>query len=466
MTCQTKRYFTLGILNFFAFFVFAQDKIIVNTTVINSTNSEYAPVYYNNGLVFSSVSSNDDPNKSMTGLYFAPFKKNKFGKKSIFSPALKTGLHEGAITFSSDGKTAYFTRTQNSSIELADSITQDNKLGIFKATYNGNDWSNITPCNFNTPEFSFGHPSLTTDGKRLYFASDIEGGFGGKDIYYVEIKNGICGPLINLGENINTANNELFPSITDKGALYFSSDRTGGNGGLDIYSSSWMNNQWSAPKLLDNSINSEFDDFSIVWNSNGTEGYFASNRNGSDDIFKIIIEYPPFENCVEIEHEQLCYDFYEEATVYVDTVEMIYEWDFGDGSKDNSLGAQHCYEKTGKYHIQLSILDKILGEKYKELAAYNLEIKEVIQPLIIMPDSFVMGKPFDISVKQGKWKEYPIENFYIDYGDGTVEKNNGKEHQYSSSGEKVLSILITGRDPITNENKKNCFSKTINIEAK
>lgn len=444
--------------------IYAQEKIAVSQTNINSIESEYAPVYYKNGLVFSNISSNDDPNKSMTGLYFSPIKKNKFGKKSVFSSALKSGLHEGAITFSADGKIAYFTRSQNEFKQTEDSITQENKLGVYKTIYNGTDWGEITSCSFNSPEFSFGHPSLSFDGKRLYIASDVEGGFGGKDIYYTEIKNGVCGPLINLGTDVNSASNEFFPSIDPNGNLYFSSDKEGGVGGLDIYLTYLVDNKWSKPKLLEEPINSEFDDFSIIWNKSGLEGYFASNRKGSDDIFKIIISYPKFSSCVPIEEEELCFEFFEEATAYVDSVEMIYEWDFGDGVKDTALTVKHCYEKEGIYKVKLHILDKMLGEKYTEEASFDLEVKEFFQPIIILPKKVKIGEEFDITVEQGKWKDFTIENYYIDYGDLTVIKNGKLSHQYLIEGEKEIKVLISGYTSSNNKVKTGCFSKIIIVK--
>ncbi|MDF1673919.1 MAG: PKD domain-containing protein [Vicingaceae bacterium] len=452
-----------------SFFVFSQEKIDVKQSNISSSSSEYAPTYYKNGLVFSNVSSNDDPNKSMTGLYFAPFKKNKFGNKSVFSSALKSGLHEGAITFSTDGITAYFTRSQKEFNDVGDSLsTQENKLGVYKTTYDGNEWGNITPCNFIQPEFSFGHPSLSLDGKRLYIASDVDGGFGGKDIYYTEITNGVCGPLINLGPGVNSSANEFFPSIDPNGNLYFSSDKEGGIGGLDLYLTQLIKNKWSTPKLLDAPINSEFDDFSIVWNKNGIEGYFASNRKGTDDIFKITITTPKpgFNECVPMEREYLCYEFYEEATVYVDSVEMIYEWDFGDGIKSNLLSVNHCYSKIGTYQVKLNILDKIIGKEYMEKAAFELIIKEVLQPKIILPETFVLGDEFSITVEQGKWKPYQIDNYYIDYGDLEITKNSALPHQYTTPGEKEIKVLVSGIDAETKKVKTNCFSKTIMVKTK
>lgn len=443
-------------------FLFSQEKITVKATSINSPQGEYAPVYYKNGLVFSFVNSNVDVSKSHTGLYFAPFKKSKFGKKSVFSSKLKSGLHEGAIVFSSDGKTAYFTRSQFE-FEQIDS-TQETKLGVYKSTYNGDDWGKIEPCNFVTPEFSFGHPSLSLDGKKLFFAADIEGGFGGKDLYYTEIKNGVCGPLVNLGKEVNSAANEFFPSIDPNGNFYFSSDKEGGKGGLDIYQLKLVDNKWSKPELLKEPINSEFDDFSIVWNKNGIEGYFASNRKGTDDIFKILISNEDISNCVAMEHEKLCYEFFEEATDYVDSAEMIYEWNFGDGNKSDSMGVNHCYKEVGTYEISLNILDKVIGEKYIEKASFELEIKEVLQPKITVPKAFKIGEEFIITVEQGKWKPYQIDNYFIDYGDLTITKNSQLSHQYSAAGQKEIKVIVSGFDEGSNKIRTDCFSKKIQVK--
>jgi len=445
--------------------IFSQEKISIEYANINSENNEYAPVYYKNGIVFSSARANSSSNNLMTGLFFSAFKKKKFGKKNQFSSELKSKLHEGAITFTSDGNTAYFTRSQSETITKEGGIVEESKLGVFKTTFDGSKWGNITPCNFNVPEFSFGHPSVSSDGKALYITSDVKGGYGGKDLYYCKIKEGVCGPLVNLGEKVNSASNEFFPHLAPDNILYFSSDKKGGVGGLDLYSSVSINGSWSNATLLPAPINTAYDDFSITWHRSGTEGYFASNRKGSDDIFKININYFGFEPSVELKETQYCYHFFEEATLGADTVEMIYEWDFGDGNKTNVLSPEHCYQELGKYLIQLSILDELIGEKYKEEASFEIEIKEPLQPLVIFKENISVGEELEFNVKQGTWKEYTIANYYIDYGDGTVTKNAGSTHQYLEPGNKKVRVLIAGKDPSSGELKMNSFYKIVQVKS-
>ena len=109
--------------------------------------------------------------------------------------------------------------------------------------------------------------------------------------------------------------------------LYFSSNREGGFGGLDLYYSNFVKGDWILPNILDTNFNSTSDDFGLIFNKEETQGYFSSNRNGSDDIFKCTIKYPHFNDCEELVNELLCYEFFEEATLNADSVSMIYEWD-------------------------------------------------------------------------------------------------------------------------------------------
>ncbi|MBL4593544.1 MAG: PD40 domain-containing protein, partial [Flavobacteriales bacterium] len=300
-------------------FVTAQDEIVIEHISINTSEKEYAPVYYKNGIVFCGVNTNnealtyidDETGKQLTDIYFVPIENGMFAEKELFSSELKTSFHDGPITFSKDGNTAYFTRNITSSKTLKNSTKIENKLGVFKSIFDGEKWGDVMACSFNSKEYNVGQPSLSSDGKRLYVVSDKSTGYGGVDIYYTVITDGICDSLINLGERINTDANEMFPFFDANNKLYFSSDRPSVFGGLDIYVSKLYENKWNAPYIMDSTINSVYDDFSIVFNENETEGYFSSNRTGSDDIYKISVKYPEFNDCEELVSELLCYEFFE-----------------------------------------------------------------------------------------------------------------------------------------------------------
>lgn len=455
-------------------FVNAQDKTTIEAVSFNSSEREYAPVYFNNGLVFCSTNIKNEAltylvketGKQHTDMYFVKKDSNGFGEPSLFSRALKSSFHDGPITFSADGKTAYFTRIQTINKKLSNNIGAENNLGVFKATFNGSEWTDIQPCFFNSNDYNVGQPSLSTDGNKMFVVSDKDGGFGGKDIYYSELKNGQWSDLFNLGEDVNSSSNEMFPFINKKGKLFYSSDKEGGNGGLDVYSAYQDNERWIELNLQDTSINSAFDDFGIVWNQEQTEGYFSSNRNGSDDIFKITVIYPEFTDCEELKEEQLCFEFFEEATLNADSVAMVYEWDFGDGSKEQQLEVYHCYKDPGLYIVELNVMDSMIDKTFINEATYELEILPIIQPRVVCPDSVFINEEFTIDVQQGKWEAYTIESSYINFGDEQVVKARQEKHRYKTPGEKIVEVLIAGTNLETGKLELNCFYKTIKVVKK
>jgi outer membrane protein OmpA-like peptidoglycan-associated protein len=154
------------------------------------------------------------------------------------------------------------------------------------ATENDKHWGAVKELPFNSNEFSCGHPALSPDDNKLYFVSDMPGGFGGTDIYVVEFRKGNWSSPINLGREINTEGNEMFPFIDEKGNMYFSSDGHEGLGGLDIF---YVAMKEGIPvndiMNLGSPINSEKDDFGLITNGNRSSGYFSSNRKRgySDD---------------------------------------------------------------------------------------------------------------------------------------------------------------------------------------
>ncbi|MEL6926595.1 MAG: carboxypeptidase-like regulatory domain-containing protein, partial [Bacteroidota bacterium] len=152
----------------------------------------------------------------------------------------------------------------------------------------GDKWENMEGLPFNSDEYSVAHPTLSQDGNRLFFSSDMPGGFGGMDLYMSEQENGSWGPPINLGPQVNTEGNELFPYYYSE-KLYFSSDGLIGLGGLDIY---YMedkgNNEWGAIENVGFPLNTISDDFGIIFNEEGTCGFLSSDRTGGagrDDIY-------------------------------------------------------------------------------------------------------------------------------------------------------------------------------------
>ncbi|GGI57744.1 cell envelope biogenesis protein OmpA [Winogradskyella haliclonae] len=212
--------------------------------------------------------------------------------QKISASKINTDYHEANVAITNDGKTLYFTRdnlTKRNRLEYTKDGTTH--LELYKATLNAenNQWENLEALPFNDDVFSTGHPALSPDNKQLYFASDREGGYGASDIYVVDInEDGTYSEPRNLGENINTAGRELFPSIDNEGTFYYSSDGLINYGLLDIYKSDILNNPDAKSENIGEPFNTGYDDFGYVFNSETKEGYLSSNREGGkggDDIY-------------------------------------------------------------------------------------------------------------------------------------------------------------------------------------
>jgi outer membrane protein OmpA-like peptidoglycan-associated protein/tetratricopeptide (TPR) repeat protein len=202
---------------------------------------------------------------------------------------INTKVHEGAITITKDGNTMFFTRTNYLNKKGKDQ-NGVSSLKLYKATRIKGQWKNIKELPFNSDSFSNGHPTLSNDDETLYFVSDRPGGIGNSDIYKVAILgDDRYGSPENLGKEINTSYNEVFPFMHDNGTLFFSSDGHQGLGQLDIFATITDEENKVVEILnLGTPINTSQDDFSYFLSADGVHGYIASNRKngaGDDDIY-------------------------------------------------------------------------------------------------------------------------------------------------------------------------------------
>lgn len=211
---------------------------------------------------------------------------------------VNTRFHEGQIALSKDGKTMYFTRNNFFDGKKQKDDSGVNNLKIYKATLDDNGkWTNIKELPFNSNTYSVGHPSLTADGKTLYFSSDMPGGKGKADIYKVTVDGDNYGKPENLGDKINTEGNELFPFVHNDGNLFFSSDGLQGLGQLDIFTTV-LDDEGNIQEIINLGVpvNSPMDDFAFFLNDSGETGFISSNREGGkgdDDIYGFD-RIPPF----------------------------------------------------------------------------------------------------------------------------------------------------------------------------
>ncbi len=257
----------------------------------NSDADDSAPVMHKNGFVFSSDRNTGfKPLKEKSGvtgrdylnLYYTDYQKDTtFKQPEWFSGKInEMNRNTGSVSFTSNDKIAYF--AQNSSTSNKAGIYN---MQIFKAEADGNNWHNIETLPFNSPETNLMHPAISPDGSELYFSSNRSGGEGGSDIYFVR-KNtrGVWSTIENLGKIVNTSASEGFPYMDRAGRLYFCSKGHPGYGGFDIFRTERdATGNWTKPKNLGKPINSPSDDISFSLFVDGNSGLFTSNREGGDD---------------------------------------------------------------------------------------------------------------------------------------------------------------------------------------
>ena len=254
---------------------------------LNSSDADFGAVIFKDGLVFTSArGGNKTTERDGTpylNMYYVQFDDAK-QLESIdeFKGKVGSKFHDGPACFSKDFKEIYFTRNEKGSKGIM-------RLHIFKAKLKDDEWYDVVELPFNNEYYSVGHPSLSADGKLLYFTSD-KGGFGGTDIFMCRKKGDSWSSPENIGSKINTRGNEMFPYLAADGVLYFASNGHPGLGGLDIYRATFDEfGNCAAVQNMGAPINSTYDDFSLSLGKQLYTGYFSSNRPGGmggDDLFE------------------------------------------------------------------------------------------------------------------------------------------------------------------------------------
>ena len=263
----------------------------VNVSKINSKYSEIPSTVFKNKLVIVSskkigaIGKKVDPltNEPYTDLFCTDIQPNTdFSYPLLFSRILNTKSSEGQVAFSPDEHTVYYTRSE---------IDNSANYKLYKATLQENssgNWVNHVELSISSNTYSIENPHVSADGKFLYFSSNKTGGFGGFDLYKSEIKtDASIGKPINLGSFVNSTEDEKYPYTSIDGKeLYFSSTGYNSIGGYDIYISDIIEENYSKPRNLGYAINSKKDEVGFMIIANNT-GVFSSNKNPTSDGFDI-----------------------------------------------------------------------------------------------------------------------------------------------------------------------------------
>ena len=416
--------------------LYAQTSYDVEPLWLNSSNNEIFAFPYRDGVIYSTdrrlnmlVNRVDTANRPLFNLFFVQMNGDE---PRLLSRNIPVNAHQGTCTVSADGNEMFF------------SSNDGNGQHIYSARRSGSEWINIQPFSHNRASHTTTHPSLSRDGTRLFFASNMPGGYGGFDIYVSERTLRGWGPPVNLGPGINTPENEMYPFIAANGELYFSSAAHGSMGGLDIFSAREINGEWGFVNRLEEPVNSIGDDISFTAKGDGLSGYFSSNREGNTfNVYSFSSLFPVFPQCFEQEENDYTYIFYE-GGIIPDSSNLTLMWDLGDGTVKYGEEVWHTYATTGQYEIFLCVIDSITNIITNHVARYELEVLDIEQPYITAVDSVAVGTSVSFDASKSFLPDIDIDEYYWMFGDGTNKIGVRVEHTYTAAGVYRVQLGVIG----------------------
>lgn len=264
----------------------------VKSADISSDKSDFGAILTNDNYVYfasarngsrKTASYNEEP---YLDIYKAVYNEDGTLSEPTSVSEINTKWHDGPVAISADGNTMYFGSESFNESEFIKDKGKRLKFGkmyLYKATKTEDKWSNIKLLPFNNEAYSVRNPAISPDGKTLYFSSDMPNGLGGEDIWKVSVDGDSYGTPENLGEKVNTAGDESFPFMTEKGELYFASNARKGFGGFDVFKINLDKD--NEPKNVGKPVNTEKDDFAFAYNTEKKIAMFSSNRAGVDNIY-------------------------------------------------------------------------------------------------------------------------------------------------------------------------------------
>jgi len=394
-------------------------KPVVN---LNTRGSEYGLSFFGDKLIFAStgVATANKPLSERTGLPYSdiymasPDSRSLYGKVEKLEPASDNKANDGTFCYDVQANKLYFTRCE----------ANDRNCYIAMVEIKNGKYKEKGKLKLGNQTYGIGHPYITDDGNRIYFTSVMDGGNGRSDLWYIDKDaSGNYGKPVNLGEHINTAGDEVFPSFID-GILYFSSDGHAGLGGLDIFASYMENDgSFSKPFNMRAPFNSSWDDFNLVHRPGTNVGLFVSNRNNStnsDDIY-MFENFPPrliiFSGQVYDEKTNAPITDY--TVVISEDGKKLYEQRVtGDDGYFMYLSPEHKYDITvtsPEYNVGTQTISTAGMKAMGELSANTYLAKDVLvsASFISEPELFEDNRNTDIITIEMKDIFYEFDRFRL-----------------------------------------------------
>lgn len=410
----------------------------IKITSFNSSVADFVPSYFGSQLVFASARDTGSvfkrnhswTNQSFTDLYVVnPDSINENPEQ--FSKSINSKFNESTAVFTKNGLTMYFTRNNFENKKRGFDENQSTLLKIYKAEKKDEKWVVIGALPFCNDSFNVAHPALSPDEKRLYFASDMPGGFGQSDLYQVEINSdGAFGTPENLGATINTFGRETFPFVSAKNEFYFASDGWDGFGGLDVFVAHTPDNfSFSLPQNLGEPLNSRMDDFGFIINTASKKGFFTSNRSGGkgmDDIYA-------FEEKTELPCDIKLY-----GTIVLQTKEKNQEAvEVVLLDTDSNLITIKQVDTNGNYSFNIDCKQTYkIKTHLKGFVSQEIAVNAKPYSKLNLPEIILEKTPFPFQIGDDLAQKLALLPIYFDLGKYAIRKDAASEL------EKIKKVLL------------------------
>lgn len=431
--------------------------------------SEFGPAYFGDGIVYCSnirqniiVSKQSAENTSYYNIYYAnPDNSTIPDEFPALDSMINSPFNDGPV--SSNGEILFFGR--NHFIKKGGKKQRYN-VGLYYCAKKGDNWQSPVSFPYNNQEYNLGHPALSSDGTTLYFASDMPGGLGDYDIYYSVFSGGEWSKPVNLGNKVNTPGSDLYPFIHSSGRFYFSTNYYDTLKRFDIYYTDFIDSAYSEPARLKEPVNSEFNDFAFICDITTENGFFTSDRDGTDDIFRFFSTLPVFEKCDTMIERNYCYHFEEAKSVDLDTIPGVYEWVFEDTVKIKSEFADYCFPGPGFYDIVLNMIDTLTDEYVQTIASYSILIEDPVQPYIFCPETITTDLQVEFDATQSNMPEAKIEQYVWIFSDNVKLLGNKITRTFNEPGTYSVQLgVIFNRDE-KGQVQKACIFKEFLVGGK
>lgn len=412
-------------------------------TRISTGLNESGAIPFEDGVVYITESNNvgiSSPTDPQGRKLFTIFILEEGGRKRPFRDELVTQKHEGPVSFSGDYRTMVFSQQRPS-------VGRVDPLGLYFADNEDGTWVNERAFEFNDDIAWLFSPSLSSDGRILYFAANFDDGQGGFDIYRSRLRGGAWSKPENLGPEVNTPDNEVYPYIHSSGRLYFSSDGHDKNvAGFDLFQTAFVGGKWAPAIKLGAPFNTLSNEYQIWYSDDFKSGYLTSDRrSGSKDIYTFETDIPVFASPEPIKRTYYKWRIFDKKLDTVDTNLFRYSWVINDTLEVPGHDIIYKFPKPGIYNCVLNVFDIQMDTLLEPQTFRTLPIKLNEQAVITCPDTIVVNTPVEFDGSNSYLPDFNIGRYIWEFGDGVYGEGLKVTHSYLFPGKYRIMLGVEER---------------------